>query len=64
MSQFNTIAGWALAGGIVALGSSIVTAEMWHAERPEEMGYVVEGVAVEIGPQHLSEPELCISELP
>ena len=49
MSQFNTIAGWALAGGIVALGSSIVTAEMWHAERPEEMGDVGEGVAVEGG---------------
>lgn len=44
MSQFNTIAGWALAGGIVALGASIVTSEMWHSERPEQMGYIVEGV--------------------
>lgn len=49
MSQFNTIAGWALAGGIVALGSSIVAAEYWHVERPEEMGYVVEGVVEEGG---------------
>ncbi|MCA1749451.1 MAG: cytochrome c family protein [Parasphingopyxis sp.] len=49
MSQFNTIAGWVLAGGIVALGASIVTGEVWHAERPEKMGYVVEGVVEEGG---------------
>lgn len=45
MSQFNTFAGWSLAGGIVALGTSIVAGEIFHAERPETMGYVVEGVA-------------------
>lgn len=44
MSQFNTIAGWSLAGGIVALGTSIVVGEIFHTERPETMGYVVEGV--------------------
>jgi len=49
MSQFNTIAGWVLAGGIVALGSSIVASEIFHAERPETMGYVVEGVEAEAG---------------
>lgn len=49
MSQFNTIAGWVLAGGIVALGASIVTGEVWHNERPERMGYVVEGVVEEGG---------------
>jgi cytochrome c len=43
----NTIAGWVLAGGIAALGLSLVTAEMFHAERPEKMGYVVEGVVEE-----------------
>ncbi|MBU3077998.1 c-type cytochrome [Sphingomonas quercus] len=43
----NTIAGWALAGGIVALGLSIVTGEYFRAERPEKMGYVVEGVVEE-----------------
>lgn len=43
----NTIAGWALAGGIVALGLGIVTGEYFHAERPEKMGYVVEGVVEE-----------------
>ncbi len=42
--RFNTIAGWALAAGIVALGASIVTGEMFHSERPEKMGYPIEGV--------------------
>ncbi|PTQ10914.1 cytochrome c family protein [Sphingomonas oleivorans] len=45
----NTIAGWVLAGGIAALGLSIVTGEYFHAERPEKMGYVVEGVEQESG---------------
>jgi len=40
----NTIAGWVLAGGIAALGLSILSGEYFHAERPEKMGYVVEGV--------------------
>ena len=45
--RFNTIAGWVLFAGIVALGASIVTGEMFHAERPETMGYPIEGVEVE-----------------
>ena len=43
----NTINGWILFAGIVALGASIVTGEIFHAERPEKMGYPIEGVAVE-----------------
>ena len=43
----NTIAGWALGAGIVALGASIVTGEMFKAERPEKMGYPIEGVEIE-----------------
>jgi cytochrome c len=43
----NTIAGWVLGAGIVALGASIVTGEMFHAERPEKMGYPIEGVEVQ-----------------
>jgi len=43
----NTIAGWVLFAGIVALGSSIVAGELFHSERPETMGYPIEGVAVE-----------------
>jgi cytochrome c len=45
----NTIFMMVLAAGIVALGGSIVTAEYFHAERPEKMGYVVEGVEAEAG---------------
>lgn len=43
----NTINGWVLFAGIAALGASIVTGEMFHAERPEKMGYPIEGVVVE-----------------
>ena len=45
--RFNTIAGWVLFAGIVALGSSIVAGEMFHSERPETMGYPIEGVEQE-----------------
>jgi cytochrome c len=45
--RFNTIAGWVLFAGIVALGASVVAGEVFHSERPEEMGYPIEGVAVE-----------------
>ena len=45
--RFNTIAGWTLFAGIVALGASILTGEVYHNERPEEMGYPIEGVVVE-----------------
>lgn len=47
MSNNNTIAGWVLAGGIAVLGFSIVSSKYFHAgkhERPEVMGYVIEGV--------------------
>lgn len=47
--RFNTIAGWVLAGGIAALGLSIVTGEYFKGHRPEKMGYVVEGVEAEAG---------------
>lgn len=40
----NTIAGWVLAAGIAALGLTIVTGEYFRPERPEKMGYTVEGV--------------------
>jgi cytochrome c len=45
--RFNTIAGWVLFAGIVALGSSIVASEMFHSERPEKMGYPIAGVEQE-----------------
>ena len=47
MDNNNTIAGWVLAGGIAALGFSIISGKYFHAdkhERPETMGFVIEGV--------------------
>ena len=43
----NTIAGWVLFAGIIALGGSIVSGELFHSERPEKMGYPIEGVVLE-----------------
>lgn len=48
-NRFNTIAGWVLGGGIVLLGMSLVTGEMFKAERPEHMGYPIPGVVEEGG---------------
>ena len=45
--RFNTIAGWVLFAGIVALGSSIVGSEMFHSERPKTMGYPIAGAQEE-----------------
>ncbi|GAC1585622.1 MAG: hypothetical protein NVS3B5_20030 [Sphingomicrobium sp.] len=42
--RFNTVAGWVLFAGIVALGSSIVAGEFFHPERPDKMGYPIAGV--------------------
>jgi len=47
--RFNTLAGWALFAGIVALGGAIVSSKMTHGERPEPMGYAIEGVEAESG---------------
>lgn len=45
-NRSNTIAGWVLGAGIVALGASIVAGEMFHHERPEKMGYPIQGVEI------------------
>src|SRR5215213_7619061 len=47
--RFTTISGWVLFAGIIALGSSIVTGEVFRGERPETMGYPIEGVVLEGG---------------
>lgn len=39
--RFNTIAGWTLFAGIVALGASIASGMYFHAEAPEKPGYEV-----------------------
>jgi len=46
--NFNTIAGWTLFAGIVALGSSIGSGLYFHADkphRPHKMGFPIAGVA-------------------
>jgi cytochrome c len=43
-NRTNTIAGWVLAGCAGALGLSIVSGMVFHAGRPEKMGYPIEGV--------------------
>jgi len=45
--RFNTIAGWVLGAGIVLLGTTLVTGELFKAERPETMGYAIPGVQEE-----------------
>lgn len=45
--RFNTVAGWALFAGIIALGGAIVSSHVFHEERPEKMGYAIEGVEAE-----------------
>lgn len=40
----NTIFGWTLAAAGAALGLSIVGGKLFHDERPEKMGYAIEGV--------------------
>lgn len=45
--RFNTIAGWTLFAGIIALGSGIVANKLFHGGRPEPMGYAIAGVEEE-----------------
>ena len=48
-SRNNVIAMMVLGAGIVALGGSIISGEIFKAEKPEKPGYVVEGVEEEAG---------------
>ena len=54
--RHNTIAGWVLFAGIVALGASIVSSEVFNAHRPETMGYPIEGVVEEGGSAEAAKP--------
>ena len=48
--RFNTIAGWTLFSGVVALGLASVSSHHFRAtkeNRPEKMGYEIEGVVQE-----------------
>ena len=57
--NFNTIAGWTLFGGIVALGLSSLSGHYFLADkenRPAKMGYAIEGVEAEAGGAAAVEP--------
>ena len=45
----NVIAMMVLGAGIVALGGSIISGEVFKSEKPEKPGYIVEGVEAEAG---------------
>ena len=48
--RFNTAAGWVLFAGIIALGLSVLSGKYFHGdkpERPEQLGYVIEGAETE-----------------
>ncbi len=50
---FNTAAGWVLFAAGLGLGLSIVSGKYFHGndpQRPEQLGYVIEGVVEEGGP--------------
>lgn len=49
-NRFNTIAGWVLFSGVVALGLASLSGKYFSADkvhRPHEMGYAIEGVVQE-----------------
>ena len=52
----NTIAGWVLFAGIVALGGTLASGIVFHGERPEKMGYPIEGVVEEGGGGEAEQP--------
>jgi cytochrome c len=50
--RFNTIAGWVLGAGIVALGLTSLSGHYFRADkdqRPEKLGYPIAGVVAEGG---------------
>jgi len=57
--RFNTISGWALFSGIVALGLSSLSHKYFEADkshRPEKMGYEIEGVVSSEGGEAAEQP--------
>lgn len=53
--RFNTIAGWALGGGIVLLGGLLVAGEMFSSHS-DTKGYPIEGVESEGGEEEAEAP--------
>jgi cytochrome c len=54
--RFNTIAGWVLGGGIVLLGATLITGEMFKSAHSETKGYPIEGVVEEGGAKEAEAP--------
>jgi cytochrome c len=57
--RFNTIAGWTLFSGIVALGLASLSSKYFEAgkhHRPHEMGYAIEGVVASGGGGKAEQP--------
>lgn len=42
--NINIFAGWAFFAAIIALGGGILSSRIFHSDRPEAMGYAIEGV--------------------
>lgn len=51
----NIILMMVLGAGVVALGGTVMSGEYFRGERPEKMGYVVEGVEAEAGAEGAAE---------
>jgi cytochrome c len=49
-NRTNVIAMMVLGAGIVALGATLVSSEIFKVEKPEKPGYIVEGVVEDAGP--------------
>jgi cytochrome c len=54
--NFNTVAGWALAAGIAALGLTIVSGEYFKHHGVEKGGYPVEETELKPGPAEVETP--------
>ena len=63
-NRTNIVFMMTLGAAIVALGGSIVAGEVFGGERPEKMGYVVEGVEAEAGGEAEAAPVAIATLLP
>lgn len=62
-NRSNIVAMMGLGAMIVALGATLVSSEFFVSERPEKMGYVVEGVEEEAGAGAAAEAPVAIASL-
>lgn len=63
-NRTNIVFMMTLGAAIVALGGSIVSGEVFGGERPEKMGYVVEGVEALAGSEAVAAPVAIATLLP